>query len=266
MSLNAEVGTTLARQEPAMLVLPVTCGHIRKVAAKGGGGDSDIRVLGKEPGMLVLVGQVESVSQSDKVVEFMVNDSTGRLKARYYQEVPVVTIKEGTYFQVAGQIRVGPEPFLSVTGLRPVKSADEISYHIIEACYAALKLEGDSVVDLVPPVTPLPKRQGTDLSTEVSPPKGATVAVVSTPGVPSGFATVAGAGVPGQKLEGAELVKSITEFVQKSRGGSGEGVTFGNIRDRFSMALEGDLREALGTMLRDGEVYTTIDEDHFMAL
>merc|ERR1719379_773655 len=104
------------RQEEKMSVLPVTCSAIAKAVQKSGGDDSEIRFFGTEPGMLLLVGQVERVAQTSASLEFTLNDSTGRFQARYYiQGSEGVAIEAGKYVTVAGQVRTAPAVHISVT-------------------------------------------------------------------------------------------------------------------------------------------------------
>merc|ERR1719401_1196383 len=161
-----------------MTVLPVTCSSILEAVTKSDGDDSEIRFFGTEPGMLLLTGQVEVLSQSSGNVQFTLNDSTGRVQARYYvqgSDIELEAIEAGKYVTIAGQVRTSPALHISVTTMRLVQSADEISYHMIEAACAALKLQRGRLE----PSTPMPKRPPAELISQASPPKhaadGATV-------------------------------------------------------------------------------------------
>jgi len=263
--MSDTAGAQKPRQEEKMSVLPVTCSAIAKAVAKAGGEDSEIRFFGTEPGMLLLVGQVESISQNATGLDFTLNDSTGRLQARYYKQGSEETIEAGKYVTVAGQIRTAPALHISVTALRPVQAADEISYHMIEATHAALKLQGGRVLEPRPPATPLPKRQPMELSSEVSPPKDAAYTTLAAPvaSVPTVTPVPAAAK---QGLEGPELVKAITAFVQKRGDGSEEGVAIATICGQFLPASEKNVRAVCEQLVADGEFFTTIDDDHFQAL
>jgi len=265
MSDTGGVDAKKPRQEENMAVLPVTCSVIAKAVAKAGGEDSEIRFFGTEPGMLLLVGQVESMSQNAASLQFTLNDSTGRLQARYYKQASEDKIEAGQYVTLAGQIRTAPELHISVTAMRPVQTADEISYHMIEASHAALKLQGGRVRELNPPATPMPKRQPAELSTQVSPPKDAAYTAAAAPLASAPIMTAAPASVK-QGLEGPELKKAIASFVQKRGDGSEEGVAIATICGQFLPASEKNVRSAVEQLVEDGELFTTIDDDHFQAL
>merc|ERR1719401_2640419 len=153
-----------------MTVLPVTCSSILEAVTKSDGDDSEIRFFGTEPGMLLLTGQVEVLSQSSGNVQFTLNDSTGRVQARYYVQgsnMELESVEAGKYVTIAGQVRTSPALHVSVTAMRLVQSADEISYHMIEAACAALKLQRGRLE----PSTPMPKHQPAEVASQVSPPK-----------------------------------------------------------------------------------------------
>merc|ERR1719314_4651 len=115
--------------------------------------------------------------------------------------------------------------------MRPIESPDEISYHMIEAAHAALKLQRGSILE---PSTPAPKRQPAELSSQVSPPKdssynsgAAPLAAVATPMQMSASAPTK------PQFEGLELRKAIASFVQKKGEGSEEGVALATISSHF---------------------------------
>lgn len=256
--------TKQPKQEERMIVLPVTCSSIAKAVANAGGDESEIRFFGTEAGMLVLVGQVESVSQSSGSFQFTLNDSTGRVQARYYSDMDLDSVQVGKYVTLAGQVRMSPALHLSVTAMRLVQSADEISYHMIEAATAALKLQRGKLE----PSTPMPKRQPTELSSQISPPKDS--AHIATAGSQSTVFTATpstpAAATAKPKLEAAELRSAIAAFVLKRGDGSEEGVAIATICGQFLPASEMSVRTALEQLVADGELFTTIDDDHFQAL
>merc|ERR1719356_2016333 len=214
--------------------------------------------------MLLLVGQVEVISTTSGSLQFTLNDSTGRVQARYYSDAEMESIEAGKYVAVAGQVRTAPAMHISVTAMRLVQSADEISYHMIEAACAALKLQRGRFE----PSTPMPKRQPAELSSQVSPPKDSaygaaapppTAAVASTPSMPAATSVK-------PQLGGAELRSAIASFVLKRGEGSEEGVSIATICGQFLPASEMSVRTTLEQLITDGELFNTIDDDHFQAL
>merc|ERR1712232_507622 len=111
------------------------------------------------------------LSQQAASSEFVLNDGTGRIKAKYFasgSENAFSGIDSGRYVSLAAQLRSVPEPHLSVTAARPVRTADEISYHMIECAHSMLKLQRGNVE----PVTPEKKKVSVpEVDLKVSPPK-----------------------------------------------------------------------------------------------
>merc|ERR1719277_797730 len=129
----------------------------------------DISFYGCEPGALILVAVVESVVRQSTGLEMTLNDATGRIKARYFVTDPqpghLESIVPGRYISAFGGVRSAPAMHFAINGLRLVESADEVSYHMIEAAYAALRLQHGPKE----PATPAPKRAAVE--TLVSPQK-----------------------------------------------------------------------------------------------
>merc|ERR1719382_1368332 len=111
-----------------------------------------------EHGMLVLVGAVEAVVKQSASFEFSLNDATGRIKARHFlTDLPtkeIGKIEPGQYISIYGNVRTAPVVHFAAMGVRLVRSADEVSYHMIESAHAALKLQKGRPE----PFTPSPKK------------------------------------------------------------------------------------------------------------
>merc|ERR1711933_679457 len=58
-----------------------------------------------------------------------------------------------------GEVRASPVQHLAVKGMRPLESADEVSYHMIEAAHAALNLQKNSAGRQTDPSTPASKKE-----------------------------------------------------------------------------------------------------------
>jgi len=199
------------RQEEKSTVLPTTIRAIEKAIEKKT--DVDVSFYGTEPGMLLLVAVVESVAQDGLHLEFMLNDSTGRIIAKHFatdNDNMLQGVEVGKYLQVSGQLRTSPAAHISVTNARAVRSADEISFHMIESAHAALRLQTPARAPKAEPTKPQP------VAMEVTLPINPTA---PTP-VPVSFSTPAPTAV----------------------------------------------KSALEQLMEDGDVFNTIDDDHFGVL
>merc|ERR1740129_2373929 len=106
---------------------------------------SGLRFYGTEQSMLILLGVVEGLVRQAMSIEFSLNDATGRIKARFYmsdrQASSLEKLEPGSHVSLFGNVRTAPEKHLAVTGMRLIESADEVSFHMIEAALAAVKLQ-----------------------------------------------------------------------------------------------------------------------------
>lgn len=247
------------RQEEKMSCLPVTVRTLDEaVAASGGSGE--IRFFGEEQGMLVLVGVAESVVMQAASMELSINDATGRVKARHYmaeKTAELESIRPGSYVTLIGNIRTAPEPHFAANNVQMVKSADQVSYHMIEAAHAALKLQRGSGQDINTPVKQIrfaaPAADGMAVDT---PPKS----------LPGQEAAAALAPMATKAMEGDALKQAIMAHVRQAGDGKAEGVPFTSFCDRMAPTSAQAVRAALVELVDEGEMYNTVDENSFQAL
>jgi len=240
------------RQEEKHTILPVSIRILETAIANASQSESGNALIhGTEPGMLLLVGAVEAWSRQAMSIEFRINDATGRMKARYYitdkQSNEVEEIAVGQYVSVFGSVRTAPELHFAVAGMRPVRSADEISYHMIEVAHSSFKLQHGGVE----PITPEPKKPVSLLT------DGSTVVpqVAQATTEPSTPAKVA--------LEGAALRSAVVGFLKSEGDGRPEGVEFGAVCSQFQLVKPGDITKAMEHLVDAGDVFTTIDDEHY---
>jgi len=268
-----------ARTEEKMLCLPVTVRllELTHEAAKSTGGELRFHGSDTEPNMMLLVAAVEAVQgRSDTMLEFTVNDATGRLKARHFLSDPAQAemlskIVEGTYVSLYGNFRTAPMPHFVALGVRPVRSADEVSYHMIEVAHAALKSQcrdGTTISTTIPtePATPAPRvqRQSEEVTAKelVTPPKMQALNEAPMPKLPEPE--------PQPALEGAMLRDAVLKVVQKEGGDTG--FTAAKALEQLRTngmevkGAESAVLVALQALVDDGDVFNTIDDDHFGAV
>lgn len=268
-----------ARTEEKTLCLPVTVRllELTHEAAKSTGGELRFHGSDTEPNMLLLVAAVEAVQgRTDTMLEFTVNDATGRLKARHFLSDPAQAemlskIVEGTYVSLYGNFRTAPMPHFAVLGVRPVRSADEVSYHMIEVAHAALKSQcrnGTTISTTIPtePATPAPRvqRQSEEVTAKelVTPPKMQALNEAPMPKLPEPE--------PQPALEGAMLRDAVLKVVQKEGGDTGftaaEALQQLRTNGMEVKGAESAVLSALQALVDDGDVFNTIDDDHFGAV
>lgn len=259
------------RQEDKQTCVAVTARIIESASKNMEGGV--IQIHGEEPSMVLLVGQVESLVKQAASLEFTLNDSTGRVKARHFfpnQEArpEFDKLESGSYVSVVANVRTAPTVHLGVQFMSLVQSADEISYHMIEAAHAAVKLQQTSK----DPATPAAKRpvaspmtvgsQGPSWSPDVamSPAKEVKETINVAP-VPMSFTDAK------VKLAGDQLKNAILELLRKDGPASGElGVELAQVGAGLQATPLADVKQCLANLLDEGDVYTTIDDDHFLTV
>jgi len=244
-----EPGARRPRQEDKQTCLPVTVRAIERALEQRADGEG-LRFFGSEAGMLALVGTAEALLRQPASLQFSLDDGTGRIKARHYvtdrlQAKELEELEPGRYVSLFGSVRTAPEVHLAVTGLRPVLSGDEVSFHMIEAAHAALKLSAGARLE---PGTPAPARAAAPAAeaAELSPPKAARPAEQ-----------------PRGQLSGKALQAAVLGFLRKEGEGRAEGLSFAAVCAHADPTPAEDVSATLKRLVADGEIFTTIDDSHY---
>merc|ERR1712187_425066 len=144
---------------------------------------------------------------------------------------------------------------------------------MIESAYAALKLQKD----LAQQMTPMPKgivrtdkesdiMMTKDLSPVKIPEPPTTAAATLMPGTWTVQETSAPVMAPKAQLEGAGLRNAILAFIRNEGEGKAEGIALAMISAHVEPAPISKVRNALEQLVNDGEIFTTLDDDHFQLL
>jgi len=238
------------RQEEKQTCLPVTVRLIEKAVAERTESAGELRFHGTEQSMLIVVGMVEALTRQSASMEFSLNDATGRMKARYYmtsrQPSELEGIEPGTYVCVSASVRTAPEVHLAVTGMRPVRSGDEVSFHMIEVAHAMLRLKRRESEPMVPLSKGVP---------EMSPMKPVKPVPESVPDA-----------VQKPRLSGSKLRHALLDFSRKEGEGKAEGVNLAAFCKFADPTPKDEVKSALEHLVNKGDLYTTIDEEHFQCI
>jgi len=233
-------------------------------------GTDELRVHGVDVGqssMMLFVGAVEQLVKQASSVQFVLNDSTGRIKVRHFTSTDAGTsdldqVVDGGYLTIVGSVRSSPALHVSAAFLHPVSSANEISYHLIEAAHAGLRLQ--KAVALVPLTTPTKPNEilSNPGIAENTPPKEAA-SELSAQQTPEAAPVLT---VPVSKApDSSTLKRAVHEFLRREAEGTAAGLHI----DAVCVGVKADataVREALQALVEDGDVYTTINEDNFAPL
>lgn len=221
-----------ARHEERLPCVPVMLRMLEDALANSGSG-TEVQVHGSESGMLLIVGVIEALSKQPMCLDFSLNDGSGRMKARYFtndaQLKDLAGVAPGRYVNVVGSIRTCPEVHVSVMFMRLIHSPDEVSHHLIEAAYAALKLTRDGLD---------PARSHRSIATPCRSPE----------------------------KDAAGLQIAVLEYIRTQGEGKEEGVSLADVTQHLQPKPAAEVKSLLLKLVDEGDLYTTMDDAHFRAL
>lgn len=256
------------KQEEKQNVVPVTVRILDDAAAARTDESAELLIHGSEAGLVHLIGVAEAVVQQAAMLEFQLNDSSSRIKVRHYGSGAgmgegLAGVTSGRYVSIIGNLRTSPTLHVSAMSLRAVTSADEVSYHMIEVALATLKLRTPSVagmsglglsagVALTDPSTPAKRMEKGSL---ISPMKVDAPEQISEP------ATMQPA-----PAASTDLRSSILTLLKQEQDKSGEvGLALSSVVGKLAhcKAPADKIKQSLEGLVDEGEIITTIDDEHF---
>ncbi|XP_065850079.1 replication protein A 32 kDa subunit B [Euphorbia lathyris] len=242
-----ESSFTSSRNRDAKCLLPLTVKQIQELPSND---ESNFIIDGVEVTNVTIVGRI--CQKEDKASEytFVINDGTGQVECtRWVQERididEVEGIIVGKYVRVVGHLRgLQGRRFLNAFSIRPVTDFNEITSHFIECMYVRFynsKIRGASASTQPQMANPLMN----------TPSKGYQSAVSNQPSVYSGADGLNNVG------------QMILNFLQQpSHLANEDGVHHSVISRQLNIPMN-KLTEELQTLVDNGFVYSTIDDDHF---
>jgi len=201
-------------------------------------------------------------------MELRVNDGTARFHAKYYLSAANLTeelsnLEAGMYVSGVGSLRMTPTPHLGLVSLQRVVSANELSYHAIEAALAALKLQekggGEKMVWTPPSKAQMNESAMDNTMEKNTPPKdpqGLTVPVLVPP--------MQHVEIYQSKKE-TSVRDSILAFLQGNPCDDEKGYHVNAIVKMTGASVDA-VSEATKQLVEEGHIYPTIDDDHFVAI
>jgi len=254
------------RQEEKTTVLPVTVRTLESAVESRTDESADVLIHGSEAGMVHLVGVVEGLVQQTAMVEFQLNDASGHVKVRQYftgdsAGKGIDGLASGRYVSVIGNLRTSPAVHVSAMNVRAVTSPDEISYHMIEVALATLRLRtpasagGASMSGLglsagvtADPGTPSPMKIVEKAST-ISPMKVDAPLPVALDMQPAASVDIRGS------------VLKVLEQEKESAGDQGLGLA--SVLAKLTHCKASQVKEILQGLVDEGEIFTTLDDEHY---
>jgi len=230
-----------ARQEDKQTCMPATVRLLLDSHAAGEGKGEELQLHGTECANVTLVGVVENLVQQATMLEFTINDASGRVKVRHYQNSEAtekVGLVNGRYASVVGSLRTSPAVHVSALTLRAVTNADEVSYHMVEVAHAALMMKSGGS------------------SAPAAAPASMQAPIKAAAPVAAAFAAPAAA-APG------DVRAAVLAVLKAENDARPEGIPLAVVLSKLSSSPAAGVKAALQSLVTDGEAFTTIDDDHF---
>lgn len=226
--------------------------------------DDIVSMWGFEHKMVTSVALVRNIEHSSTKVTYCLEDSTGefeqeenlfkllltlisllgRINAHLWVEEgdapPTAAIMLNTYARVIGAVRQqGDAKSIMIYKIQPVKGINEVNTHYLEVVNARYQAEEYY-------------RGGTG---------GGTAGVVK-------METDSGMGAAAQATQGGPQGKSFAVFTAIQTSGQTNperGINRQELYRKFAQIPQGEMDRILEQMATDGHVYSTVDNDHFLA-
>jgi len=254
-----------ARKEEKDTCMPVTVRMLQSAIADRTDESADVLINGSEAGIVHVVGVVEAVVQQTAMLEFQLNDASGRIKVRHYTSGAGLSceVTAGQYVSVIGNLRTSPAVHVSAMSFSVVKSADELSYHNIEVALAMLQLRAPAAPGGF-------SGKGLSLSTDVTPTKrpeqANTISPMKVEAPMQILAPEATAPPVMQPAAGMDIRSSILAVLQQEQSEQGSALSDVMAKLVHCKAPADKVQGVLKELVDQGEIYTTIDDDHYSAM
>jgi len=266
---EAMLANPAKRTEEKTTCIPVTVRMLLDAVAARNDEGSDVLIHGSEAGVIVLVGVVEALVQQSAMLEFQLNDGSGRIKVRHYGSGLTDTLTPGRYVAIVGNLRSSPAVHVSAMSFRAVLQADEVSYHMIDVGHTALRLRSPtSTNDVHAAAAGLPlagSTMATGLSTPAKLSKEASIMTPTKAEAPLSSAQIAPAAIQ-TPLPKADLRSSVLQVLRREQDKVGdEGLALSALLTQLEAPTD-KVKAIMSALVDDGEVFTTVDDEHFSIL
>lgn len=220
--------------------------HMAQQATPDPSGDGSMVLEdGRKLTTIKMVGAVRSVEDASTNVLYTLEDGSGLMDVKQWlddndctaiQEIRQQTLRDNIYIKVVGQIKdYEGKKMLVASSVRPLSTGNELTHHLLQVIHSAEKYKrADSIVS--------------------------PGAVMSNSGVGfgGGVAPVAQAASGGNSLRARVL-----NFVKASDDGTDAGCHIQDCVKGLNDFPEAEIRRTMEQLAEDGDVYSTISEDHF---
>lgn len=224
---------------------------------------------GREPHLIKLVAAVRSAVPQSTSYQYEVEDGTGLVEIKEWvdqNDSQVVAqmreeaSQENIYVRIIGKLQVYEgKTTVIANSVRKVKSGNELTHHLLEVVHSSEKYRKDNQIVGAPDMA---------MSTNMNM-GGMTNNGQSNGGFTGGGGGFGNGGAPIESSMGGnnadELTSAIKKYIfEKSQENPELGASISNfIAQHQGQYQEGQIRMRMKQLERDGEIYSTSDEDHY---
>uniref|UniRef100_A0A7S0WS52 Replication protein A C-terminal domain-containing protein n=1 Tax=Pyramimonas obovata TaxID=1411642 RepID=A0A7S0WS52_9CHLO len=236
---------------------PLTVRQLHE-ALQGGNVDESLTVDGDDLHSLTLVGKVVDAQDSSTMLSYTLDDGTGKVEVRMWlddegdlgQSMSGSGYAKGTYVRVYGNLRTFQNQRNIVAfQIRPVVDFNEVTFHLLEAIFVHTKRTKAMGMGAGAPTTPNVK---------------------FNPNAPANYQTPvpayngnSGANNNSNGMEACQdKVMRAFETPQAATNEAGLSVD-SLVQELGSMFSKEQIRTAVETLVNDGHLYSTIDDNHY---
>ncbi|XP_012253595.2 replication protein A 32 kDa subunit [Athalia rosae] len=204
----------------------------------------ELKIWGMDVQIITVVGIVRGIKPTTTKISYDIEDETGKMTAFQWLEADKSAqepaIEVNTYVRVYGSLREQhQEKHILVMRMRPITNLNELTSHLLEVIYVALKGErlsdtGSSAMPDVQNTAPLFGMENSLME-------------------PS----ILGASVGGMTNEQKEVFKIIQTDDSLS------GIERDQIKKRVPQHIKSRVDDILDFLASEGHIYTTLTDDHF---
>lgn len=197
-----------------------------------------------------LVAAVREVTDASTNVLYKVEDGTGVMDVKQMlhdtdptaiQEIRQQTYTENIYVKIVGKIKdYANEKMLYADSVRPLSSGNELTHHMLSVVHSAEKFKRADAIVAVAPASMM----------------------MGNSGVGFGNASIPAA----QSMGGGDSLKEkVAHYIRTGpMVGPDAGVSIVACMKSMPEFPEADIRAAFQLMSEEGQIYSTIDDEHYM--
>ncbi|EGD80905.1 hypothetical protein PTSG_01490 [Salpingoeca rosetta] len=240
---------------------------VKQVKDAQRGDDTSFIVNGVAVDKVALVAVIRNVQQKATRISYNVEDHTGLIDVMQYlsggddeeePQVPeeVAQNREGRYVRIVASIRAGEDDSkrLNAFLITPIDDHNELTYHFLNVVYA----------NLVSSHGILGERK---LGLQAGQPRGSQPSQAGMAGQGMGTATNGATAFNNTPMDTGlpRNLQAVLNVIQTEGSASETGVGMSTILDRLRPQgfNEPQIRSAVEELLNEGQVYSTVDDDHF---